>query len=108
MKNLMILILFFLSINNLSAQKDVSNVLTIKNLVDLSNMSLENADRWLTKENDFTFMSRSKKYKASIYAFDYNEELKTSHMWLYNFDKINEIFIITKKKDIDNIYQNLE
>jgi len=108
MKNSILLILISLSTLNLIAQDKASHTLTIDNLIILSNMLKQDADEWLTKENNFAFFQENKKFDASVYTFDYNPESKTAPMWLYYFDKINEVFVIAKKKDVSELLEQLE
>ncbi len=108
MKNSILLILISLSTLNLIAQDKVAHSLTIDNLIGLSNMSKQDADDWLTKENNFAFFQENKKFDASVYTFDYNSESKKSPMWLYYFDKTNEVFVIAKKSDVSELLEQLE
>jgi hypothetical protein len=108
MKNSILLIFISLITLNISAQDKASDELTIDGLMSLSDISKEDADKWLTKENNFIFFQENEKYDASIYAFDYDPKIKTAPMWLYYFNKNREIFIISKKSDVDKILEQLE
>ena len=108
MKNSILLILISLSTLNLIAQDKVAHSLTIDNLIGLSNMSKQDADDWLTKENNFAFFQENKKFDASVYTFDYNSESKKAPMWLYYFDKTSEVFVIAKKSDVSELLEQLE
>ncbi|MCF1192874.1 hypothetical protein LRR18_14865 [Mangrovimonas sp. AS39] len=106
-KSIILIIVSFLTIN-LTAQNNISDALTIDGLNSLSDLPKEEANTWLTKENDFTFFQINEKYDASIYTYDFNAELNTAPMWLYYFNKTKEIFVIAKKRDLDKLIQQME
>lgn len=108
MKNTILLLFIYLVTFNLTAQVKASDALTIEALINISDMSKENANKWLTKENHFAFFQESQKYDASIYTFDYNTELKRAPIWLYHFENKNEVFVIVKKSDASSLLEQLE
>ena len=105
-----IILTFFISLisfNSIS-QESTAKVFDLNSVIELFDMTKDETHEWLTKDDFFTHIADKEKYDGKVYGFNYNSELKTSKLWLHKYYGLNEMYLIGKNDEIEQILIQLK
>ena len=105
-----IILTFFISIISFNSfsQESTTKSLDLNSLVELFDLTKDDTHAWLTKDDFFTHIADKEKYDGKVYGFNYNSDLKTSNLWLHKYYGLEEMYLIGKKDEMENILGQLK